>query len=60
MFLKRRGANRKGNLMDWWYLIPAMLVLVIFVADHFYHIGYSDAIEDVKKTGRIPELEDIP
>jgi len=34
------------------------VVMVIVIAWRSYHVGYNAAIEDVKATGRIPELEE--
>ena len=35
------------------------VVMVIFIAWRSYHVGYNAAMEDVKATGRIPELGEV-
>jgi hypothetical protein len=32
---------------------------MVFVGWRSYHVGYNDAMEDVKATGRIPELGEV-
>lgn len=39
-------------------MLLAAVVMVGLTAIFFFHLGYNEALEDVKKTGRIPELEE--
>lgn len=40
-------------------LVVLVCIIVALAMTAAYYMGYNDAVDDVKATGRLPELEDL-